>query len=52
MAITSKHPIGRYQRIQRERIHIALLQEAIKGVADLKTKKTLSIAQLKSRHGR
>jgi hypothetical protein len=52
MAITSKDIINRYHGIQRERIHIELLKEAIKGVADLKAKKTLSLAQLKVEHGR
>ena len=52
MAISSKGIIDRYHRIQRERIHIELLKEAINGVAKLKAKKTLGIPQLKSRHGR
>lgn len=51
MAITSKLIIDRYQRIQREHVYIALLQEAIKSLADLKAKKTLSLAQLKAQYG-
>ena len=51
MAVTSKDIIERYHRIQRERIHIELLEEAIKGIADLTANKTLSLAQLKARHG-
>jgi hypothetical protein len=52
MAVTSKDIIERDHRIQRERIHIELLKEALKGIADLKANKTLSLAQLKTRHKR
>jgi hypothetical protein len=41
-----------YHRLEREHIHLGLLEEAIKGLADVKAGKTLSLAQLKSRHGR
>jgi len=41
-----------YHRLEREHIHLGLLEEAIKGLTDLKGGKTLSLAQLKSRHGR
>jgi len=41
-----------YHRLEREHIHLGLLEEAIKGLTDLKTAKTLSLAQLKARHGR
>ena len=51
MAITSKDIIDRYHEIQRERIHIELLKEAINGLADLKANKTLSLAQLKAQQG-
>jgi hypothetical protein len=50
MAVTPKDIIERCRRIQRDRIHIELLKEAIKGIADLKANKTLSLAQLKARH--
>jgi hypothetical protein len=52
MAVTPKDIIERCRRIQRDRIHIELLKEAIKGIADLTANKTLSLAQLKARHGR
>ena len=41
-----------YHRLEREHIHLGLLEEAIKGLTDLKAGKTLSLAQLKARHGR
>lgn len=50
-ALIDADRLDHYHRLEREHIHIGLLQEAIKGVTDLKAKKTLSLAQLKSRHG-
>lgn len=41
-----------YHRLEREHIHLGLLEEAIKGLTDLKARRTLSLAQLKLRHGR
>ena len=41
-----------YHRLEREHIHLGLLEEAIKSLTDLKAGKTLSLAQLKARHGR
>lgn len=52
MDITSRDTLNRHHEMQRERIHIELLTEAIKGLTDLKAKKTLSLAQLKSRFAR
>jgi len=52
MDIPSKGILDRHHEIQRERIHIELLKEAINGLADLKANKTLSLAQLKAQHGR
>lgn len=42
---------GRYDRTEHEKIHIALLQEALRGVKGLTTRKTTTLKQLKSRHG-
>jgi prevent-host-death family protein len=41
-----------YHRLEREHIHLGLLEEAIKGLTDLRAGKTLSLAQLKARYGR
>lgn len=41
-----------YHRLEREHIHLGLLEEAIKGLTDLKAGKTMSLAQLKARHSR
>lgn len=51
-ALIDAERLDHYHRLEREQIHIGLLQEAIKGLSDLNAKKTLSLAQLKSRHGR
>ena len=41
-----------YHRLEREHIHVALIQEAARGMQDLKSRKLLSVKQLKARHGR
>ncbi len=41
-----------YHRLERERIHLTLLQEATRGIEDLKAGRTLSLRQLRARHGR
>jgi prevent-host-death family protein len=51
-ALIDAERLDHYHRLEREHIHLGLLQEAIKGLADLEAGKTLSLAQLKSRHGR
>lgn len=51
-ALIDADRLDHYHRLEREHIHLVLLQEAIKGVKDLKSKRTLTLAQLKSRHGR
>ncbi len=51
-ALIDAERLDYYHRLEREHIHLGLLEEAVKGLADLKAGKTLSLAQLKSRHGR
>jgi prevent-host-death family protein len=41
-----------YHRLERERIHLTLLQEATQGLEDLKADRTLSLRRLRARHGR
>ena len=52
MSISSKDiiPLSR-ARVKREHIRLHLLQEAIKGLDDLEAGKTLTLAQMKSKHG-
>lgn len=51
-ALIDANRLDYYHRLEREHIHLGLLEEAIKGLADVKTGKTLSLAQLTSRHDR
>ncbi|MEO5955193.1 MAG: type II toxin-antitoxin system Phd/YefM family antitoxin [Nitrospiraceae bacterium] len=51
-ALIEADRLDHYHRLEREHIHLGLLEEAIKGLTDLKGGKTLSLAQLKLRHGR
>jgi prevent-host-death family protein len=51
-ALIDADRLDHYHRLEREHIHVELLQEAIKGINDLKAKRTLTLAQLKSKHGR
>ena len=41
-----------YHQLERERIHLMLLQEAKRGLDDLKTGRTLTGRQLRARYGR
>ncbi|MEO8048041.1 MAG: hypothetical protein ABI684_12210 [Nitrospirota bacterium] len=52
MALIGEDRLDYYHRLEREHIHLGLLEEAIKGLADVKAGKTLSLAQVTSRHGR
>ena len=51
-ALIDAERLDQYHRLEREHIHLNLLQEALRGIDDLESGKTLSLAQLKSRHGR
>lgn len=52
VALIDAERLDHYHRLEREHIHLNLLQEALRGIDDLESGKTLSLAQLKSRHGR
>ncbi len=51
-ALIDAERLDHYHRLEREHIHIGLLNEALRGVEDLRRGKTLSLARLKARHGR
>jgi prevent-host-death family protein len=51
-ALIDAERLDHYHRLEREHIHLTLLEEAIRGMDDLKRGKTLTLAKLKSRHGR
>ena len=44
--------LDHYHRLEREHIHLTLLEEALRGLSDLERSRTLSLSRLKSRHGR
>jgi len=50
-ALIDAERLDYYHRLEREHIHVSLLQEAIRGIDDLEAGKTLSLPRLKSRHG-
>ena len=49
-ALISLERLNHYRGLEREHIHLALLRETVRGLDDLKKRKTLSLAELKSRH--
>lgn len=51
-ALIDAERLDHYHRLEREHIHLSLLQEALRGLDDLEKGKTLSLKQLKSRYGR
>ncbi len=51
-ALVNPDRLDYYHELEREHIHLTLLDEALRGLDDLKSKKTLSLSQLRSRHGR
>jgi prevent-host-death family protein len=52
VALIDAERLDYYHRLEREHIHIGLLQEALAGLSDLKTGRTLNLSKLKSRYGR
>ena len=50
-ALVDADLLDHYHRTEREHIHITLLEEAIAGLQDLKSEKTLSLNWLKKRYG-
>ncbi len=51
-ALIDAERLDYYHQLVREHIHITLLDEATRGLTDIGKGKTLSLAKLKSRHGR
>jgi prevent-host-death family protein len=51
-ALIDSGRLDHYHRLEREHIHLTLLDEALRGLDDLERGRTLSLAQLKSKHGR
>jgi len=51
-ALIDANRLDHYHRLEREHIHLTLLEEALRGIEDLTEGNTLTLAQLKNRHGR
>jgi len=51
-ALIDPERLDHYHRLEREHIHLTLLEEAVRGLEDLKTGKTVSLRKLKARYAR
>jgi prevent-host-death family protein len=51
-ALIDAKRLDHYHRLEREHIHLGLLEEALRGLDDLETGRILSLRKLKSRYGR
>ncbi|HSF14260.1 MAG TPA: type II toxin-antitoxin system Phd/YefM family antitoxin [Vicinamibacteria bacterium] len=51
-ALIDARRLDHYHQLEREHIHLTLLEEAVRGLDDLEAGRTLSLAKLKSKHGR
>ena len=51
-ALIDANRLDHYHRLEREHIHLTLLEETLRGIEDLTGGKTFSLSQLKTRHGR
>jgi len=51
-ALIDAERLDHYHRLEREHIHLTLLDQALRGLDDLEKGKTIGLTKLKSRHGR
>ena len=51
-ALIDADRLDHYHRLEREHIHLTLLEEAIRGLEDVEAGRTISLKKLKSRYGR
>ncbi|TDI39010.1 MAG: type II toxin-antitoxin system Phd/YefM family antitoxin [Acidobacteria bacterium] len=51
-ALINAERLDHYHRLEREHIHLTLLDEVLRGLDDLERGKTLGFAKFKSKHGR
>ncbi len=52
VALIDARRLDHYHWLEREHVHLTLLDQALRGVDDLEKGKTIGLAKLKSRHGR
>jgi len=51
-ALIDTERLDHYHRLEREHIHLILLEEAERGVEDVNAGRTITLAKLKARYGR
>ncbi len=51
-ALIGADRLAYYHRLERERIHLTLLEEATRGLEDLEAGRTLTLRQVRARYGR
>ena len=52
VALVDARRLDHYHRLERERIHLALLDDAAKGLADVDAGRTMSVASLRAKYRR
>ncbi|MGH8657443.1 MAG: prevent-host-death protein [Gammaproteobacteria bacterium] len=52
VAVIDARRLDYYHRLEREHIHLNLLEEAQKGLEDLRAGRVMSVQSLKRKHGR
>jgi prevent-host-death family protein len=50
-ALIDAERLDHYHRLEREHVHLTLLEEALRGVKDVNERKVLTAAKLKARYG-
>jgi antitoxin (DNA-binding transcriptional repressor) of toxin-antitoxin stability system len=50
IALVDARRLDHYHRLEREHIHLALLDEAVKGLEDVEQGRTLSVAQARAKY--
>ena len=51
-ALIDAERLDHYHRLEREHVHLALLEEAVRGVKDVNSGKVMAAAKLRARYGR
>ena len=51
-ALIDAERLDHYHRLEREHLHLVLLEEAVRGVGDVNAGRTMTLAKLKGRYGR
>lgn len=52
IALVDARRLDHYHRLERERIHLTLLEEARRGLEDLEAGRTMGVAELEAKYGR